>query len=208
MKTELLIQMDGLARSDDLVFVLAASNIPWSLDGAMLRRLEKRIMVALPKHNAREAMFRKMLGRPVTEQQESNGKEGKGKEEEEKQDVQTEQKVATGVYQTSGQGSITVDATLDYHALADRSDGYSGADIRLIVKEAAMRPLRRMMQAMEDIDLSSDAVVSTTTSESLIAKIGPITVDDMNAALDCTKPSSGFKAELYVKWHEEFGSAI
>ena len=71
-----------------------------------------------------------------------------------------------------------------------------------------MRPLRRMMQAMEDIDLSSDAVVSTTTSESLIAKIGPITVDDMNAALDCTKPSSGFKAELYVKWHEEFGSAI
>lgn len=29
MKTELLIQMDGLARSEDLVFVLAASNLPW-----------------------------------------------------------------------------------------------------------------------------------------------------------------------------------
>uniref|UniRef100_A0A0X3PJR1 AAA+ ATPase domain-containing protein n=2 Tax=Schistocephalus solidus TaxID=70667 RepID=A0A0X3PJR1_SCHSO len=29
MKTELLIQMDGLAKSDDLVFLLAASNIPW-----------------------------------------------------------------------------------------------------------------------------------------------------------------------------------
>jgi hypothetical protein len=29
MKTELLVQMDGLARSDDLVFLLAASNIPW-----------------------------------------------------------------------------------------------------------------------------------------------------------------------------------
>lgn len=29
MKTELLVQMDGLARSSDLVFVLAASNIPW-----------------------------------------------------------------------------------------------------------------------------------------------------------------------------------
>uniref|UniRef100_A0A0X3NPP7 AAA+ ATPase domain-containing protein n=2 Tax=Schistocephalus solidus TaxID=70667 RepID=A0A0X3NPP7_SCHSO len=28
MKTELLIQMDGLAKSDDLVFLLAASNIP------------------------------------------------------------------------------------------------------------------------------------------------------------------------------------
>ena len=29
MKTELLVQMDGLAKSDDLVFLLAASNMPW-----------------------------------------------------------------------------------------------------------------------------------------------------------------------------------
>lgn len=29
MKTELLVQMDGLAHSEDLVFVLAASNLPW-----------------------------------------------------------------------------------------------------------------------------------------------------------------------------------
>lgn len=29
MKTEILIQMDGLAKTNDLVFVLAASNLPW-----------------------------------------------------------------------------------------------------------------------------------------------------------------------------------
>ena len=37
-----MVQMDGLAKDrDKQVFVLAASNIPWELDTAILRRLEK-----------------------------------------------------------------------------------------------------------------------------------------------------------------------
>ena len=35
--------MDGLSKSDEHVFLLAASNLPWELDTAMLRRLEKRV---------------------------------------------------------------------------------------------------------------------------------------------------------------------
>ncbi len=61
MKTELLIQMDGLARSDDLVFVLAVSNLPWALDSALLRRLEKRIFVPLPNKEARMQIFKSCL---------------------------------------------------------------------------------------------------------------------------------------------------
>ncbi|XP_018647126.1 katanin-related [Schistosoma mansoni] len=61
MKTELLMQMDGLAKSDDLVFLLAASNLPWELDHAMLRRLEKRILVDLPNKEARIHMFESFL---------------------------------------------------------------------------------------------------------------------------------------------------
>lgn len=41
--TRIRLQMDGLTRTDELVFVLAATNIPWELDAAMLRRLEKRV---------------------------------------------------------------------------------------------------------------------------------------------------------------------
>ncbi|ETL97426.1 hypothetical protein F442_05628 [Phytophthora nicotianae P10297] len=61
MKTELLIQMDGLTKTDDVVFVLAASNLPWDLDAAMLRRLEKRVLVDLPSAKARQALFASLL---------------------------------------------------------------------------------------------------------------------------------------------------
>ena len=37
---------------------MAASNLPWELDMALLRRLEKRILVPLPSSEAREAMVR------------------------------------------------------------------------------------------------------------------------------------------------------
>ena len=58
MKTELLIQLDGLIRSrTDRVFLLAASNLPWELDMALLRRLEKRILVTLPTPEARTQMM-------------------------------------------------------------------------------------------------------------------------------------------------------
>ena len=59
MKTELLIQLDGLIKSkNERVFLLAASNLPWDLDAALLRRLEKRIIVPLPSLEARQLMVK------------------------------------------------------------------------------------------------------------------------------------------------------
>lgn len=47
--------MDGLNRTDELVFVLAATNLPWELDAAMLRRLEKRVSFRVGlKHTFRD----------------------------------------------------------------------------------------------------------------------------------------------------------
>ncbi len=62
MKTELLVQMDGiLSANNGGVFVLAASNLPWDLDSAFLRRMEKRIMIPLPAVECRVDMIRNHL---------------------------------------------------------------------------------------------------------------------------------------------------
>lgn len=41
---------------------------------------------------------------------------------------------------------------LPYALLVEKTEGYSGSDIRLVCKEAAMQPLRRLMSLLEDTD--------------------------------------------------------
>jgi katanin p60 ATPase-containing subunit A1 len=39
-----------------------------------------------------------------------------------------------------------------YKVLVEKTEGYSGSDIRLVCKEAAMQPLRRLMSVLEASD--------------------------------------------------------
>lgn len=163
MKTELLIQMDGLSKTDDLVFLLAASNLPWELDHAMLRRLEKRILVDLPSPEAREAMYRHHLPPVVTAKE---------------------------------TGGLELRADLDYHKLALETEGYSGSDIRLVCKEAAMRPVRKVFDALEN----------HTNDEELNITLDPIATKDVMAALAHTKPSAKHLTAKYKAWQKEYES--
>lgn len=57
LKTEFLVQMNGVGNDQTGVLVLGATNIPWSLDSGIRRRFEKRIYIPLPDCNARTNMF-------------------------------------------------------------------------------------------------------------------------------------------------------
>ena len=62
IKTEFLVQMQGVGKDDEGVLFLAASNVPWDLDDAMRRRFEKRILIPLPDGKARLRMFQLSIG--------------------------------------------------------------------------------------------------------------------------------------------------
>lgn len=65
MKTEILVQLDGLGSSSDNtgVVVLAATNLPWALDPAFRRRFEPRIYIPLPDKAARRRLFEVHAGK-------------------------------------------------------------------------------------------------------------------------------------------------
>ncbi|CAN7009741.1 unnamed protein product [Brassica oleracea var. botrytis] len=158
LKTELLIQMDGLQKTNELVFVLAATNLPWELDAAMLRRLEKRILVPLPDPEARRGMFEMLLP------------------------------------------SQPGDEPLPHDVLVEKSEGYSGSDIRILCKEAAMQPLRRTLASLEDTE--------EIVPEDELPKVGPILPEDIDRALSNTRPSAHLHAHLYDKFNDDYGSQI
>ncbi|KAK9532776.1 hypothetical protein VZT92_010144 [Zoarces viviparus] len=162
MKTELLVQMDGLAKSEDLVFVLAASNMPWELDHAMLRRLEKRILVSLPSLPARQAMISHWLP-PL-----------------------------------NSTGGVTLRTELDYETLAKEMEGYSGSDLRLVCKEAAMRPVRKIFDALE---LNKDG-----DSDMPAIQLETVTTADFLDVITRTKPSAKNLIGRYAAWEREYES--
>lgn len=62
IKTELLVQMDGVGRDSKGVLILGATNIPWQLDAAIRRRFQRRVHISLPDQPARMRMFELAVG--------------------------------------------------------------------------------------------------------------------------------------------------
>ncbi|KAK1698454.1 hypothetical protein QYE76_015151 [Lolium multiflorum] len=64
IKNEFMSHWDGiLSKSGERILVLAATNRPFDLDEAIIRRFERRIMVGLPTQESRELILRTVLSK-------------------------------------------------------------------------------------------------------------------------------------------------
>lgn len=184
VKSEILIQMDGVGAnaansssngnsnsnggsngsnggsSEDegpkQVMVLGATNFPWHLDDAIIRRLEKRVYIPLPDQDACRELLR------------INLKE------------------------------VRVDPSVDMESLAAKLEGYSGADITNVCRDASLMGMRRRIGG-----LTTEQIRSLNKEEMDI----PVTQTDFDQALSKIN-SSGNKEEIvkYDKWMAEFGA--
>lgn len=115
MKNEFMARWDGIrGEGGRRVLVLGATNRPFDLDEAVLRRFTARVSVGLPGKKARKDILDVIL---------------------------------------AGQA---LDEGVDIEAVADRCEGFSGADLKQLCMAAAMRPVRELLE----VPASDDACLS------------------------------------------------
>lgn len=91
-----------------------------------------------------------------------------------------------------------MEENIDWEYLIKATDGYSGADIANVCREAALMPLRRILQ--ENTNLEEIAKHQSKVDL-------PISMEDLKNALEnISKSVSSTYLESYKKWMNEFGS--
>ncbi|XP_013596582.1 PREDICTED: uncharacterized protein LOC106304733 [Brassica oleracea var. oleracea] len=179
IKNEFMTHWDGLmSSSGDRILVLAATNRPFDLDEAIIRRFERRIMVGLPSVESREKILRTLLSKEKTE-------------------------------------------NLDFHELAQMTDGYSGSDLKNFCTTAAYRPVRELIKheclkdqerkKREEAEKSSSeegTEAKEEASEERVITLRALSMEDMRVAK--SQVAASFAAEgagmnELKQWNELYG---
>ena len=96
---------------------------------------------------------------------------------------------------------------VDIDRLASETDGYSGADIANVARDAAMMSVRRLMEAARKEGLKGEEM-QRYLEENKDELGGDVTMDDFEKSLKKVGRSvGGADLEKYQKWFEEYGAA-
>uniref|UniRef100_A0A1I7VME5 Katanin p60 ATPase-containing subunit A1 n=1 Tax=Loa loa TaxID=7209 RepID=A0A1I7VME5_LOALO len=94
---------------------------------------------------------------------------------------------------------VSIDEEVNLESVADSLDGYSGADITNVCREAAMMSMR-----VRIANLTAEEIKALTQEEVDL----PITSNDFSQAIQNTSPSVSYSdVKKYEKWIHDFGAA-
>ncbi|KAJ3414505.1 Vacuolar protein sorting-associated protein 4 [Chytridiales sp. JEL 0842] len=187
IKTEFLVQMQGVGSDMSGVLVLGATNIPWQLDPAIRRRFEKRIYIPLPDPHARAKMFELHTGTTPCKMQQR-----------------------------------------DFKNLGNLTEGFSGSDIAVVVRDALMEPVRKVQLATHFRKVQVPSEQDPSIMRTCLTPCSPgaegaiemswvdvqpeelmepdLTINDfMRAVRNSKKSVNDEDVAKYTKWTEEFG---
>ncbi|CAL6355225.1 unnamed protein product [Bathycoccus prasinos] len=177
MKTEFLVQMDGLGGEDPTkpMLLIGATNRPQELDDGARRRLAKQLYIPLPCAAARRDMILKTLN-------------------------------------PDGDGKVKHALTeKDLDVICEKTDGYSGSDLKNLVQEAARAPLRELFvkkkakTGSEKGDGGDDVVDLTKAGEA--QELREIRIDDIRKAAKQVRASvTRADIEFHEEWNKKHGA--
>ena len=177
MKTEFLVQMDGLGGEDPTkpMLLIGATNRPQELDDGARRRLAKQLYIPLPCAAARRDMILKTLN-------------------------------------PDGEGKVKHALTeKDLDVICEKTDGYSGSDLKNLVQEAARAPLRELFAKKkartEKGDGDGDVVDLTKSGEDEALELREILIDDIRKAAKQVRASvTRADIEFHEEWNKKHGA--
>ncbi|KAF6767873.1 hypothetical protein AHF37_06581 [Paragonimus kellicotti] len=168
IKTEFLVQLDGVATGQDerLLFVGATNRLASPITSMLVDCLE----IPQELDEAARRRFVKRLYIPLPDL-----------------------KARTQIVERLLRQQRHRLAATDFAVVAQRTKGYSGADMANLCREAAMGPIR---------SLSLEAIQSIACDE-----VRPVELSDFEAALSQVRASvSTGDLEHYLKWNKQYGS--
>jgi SpoVK/Ycf46/Vps4 family AAA+-type ATPase len=159
MKTEFLVQMDGLGGGEnDRLLLIGATNRPQELDDGARRRMPKQLYIPLPCAAARRDMVLRTL--------------------------------------SAGKGVAHNLSESDLDTLCEKTDGYSGSDMKHLIQEAARAPVRETFQKTKDMP----GPVSPSS-------LRPIVLADIRRAAKQVRPSvTRADVEFHEEWNRNHGA--
>ncbi|KAF2297882.1 hypothetical protein GH714_004705 [Hevea brasiliensis] len=179
IKNEFMTHWDGLmTKQGERILVLAATNRPFDLDEAIIRRFERRIMVGLPSPENREMIFRTLLSKEKVE----GGLDFK--------------ELATMTEGFTGSDLKNLCTTAAYRP------------VRELIRQERLKDMEKKQRAAEAQKLGQTAAAKEDNKEDRVITLRPLNMEDFRQAKNQVAASFAAEGSIMSElkqWNDSYG---